>query len=42
MKEIWYGIYILVALLALFIIPFAMFFYETDESDDPSTKSGRI
>ena len=31
MKEIWYGVYTAVSLMALVLIPFAMFFYETDE-----------
>ena len=34
MKTIWYGIYIGVAAMALVLLPFAMFFYETDEDKD--------
>ena len=42
MKSIWFIVYISVALLAGLLIPFAMFYYETDEEDDKKDKKGGI
>ncbi len=33
MKSFWYFIYLIVLIFICFLLPFALFFYETDEED---------
>lgn len=38
MKEIWYFVFLAVAVMALLLIPFSMFYYETNEDDAVSKR----
>ena len=38
MKTIWYSVIIMVAICAFVLIPFSIFFYETDEDDTTSKR----
>lgn len=41
MKGFWYFIYITVLILVCLLLPFAMFFYETDEDDSFLARTGK-
>ena len=41
MKGLWYTVYLVTLLFVCFLIPFAMFFYETDEDDGFCKRFGK-